>query len=205
MEFKSHSKNRPDEIEAFINDYRRERGVSPSMQEIADAVGISKSNVHRHLKNMEESGRVVSQGGKRGYRTKSPLIESPEREMIPIVGRISCGSPILAEEDIEGYVSLPENIFGRGTFFFLRAKGDSMIEAGIDSGDLVLIRQQSTAEPGEIVVALVNEDAEATLKRYYPEPENRRIRLHPENEKMDDIYADYCTIQGIAVKVIKDL
>lgn len=63
MEFKSHSKNRPDEIEAFINDYRRERGVSPSMQEIADAVGISKSNVHRHLKNMEESGRVVSQGG----------------------------------------------------------------------------------------------------------------------------------------------
>ena len=145
MEFKSHSRNRPDEIEAFINDYRRERGVSPSMQEIADAVGISKSNVHRHLKNMEESGRVVSQGGKRGYRTKSPLIESPEREMIPIVGRISCGSPILVEEDIEGYVSLPENIFGRGTFFFLRARGDSMIEAGIDSGDLVLIRQQSTA------------------------------------------------------------
>ena len=80
-----------------------------------------------------------------------------------------------------------------------------MIEAGIDSGDLVLIRQQSTAEPGQIVVALVNDDEEATLKRFYPEPEERRIRLHPENKTMKDIYVDYCTIQGIAVKVIKDL
>ena len=80
-----------------------------------------------------------------------------------------------------------------------------MIEAGIGDGDLVLIRQQSTADPGQIIVALVNDDEEATLKRFYPEPENRRVRLHPENRTMKDIYVDFCTIQGIAVKVIKDL
>ena len=90
-------------------------------------------------------------------------------------------------------------------FFLLRAKGDSMIDAGIDSGDLVLIRQQSTAEPGQIIVALVNDEEEATLKRYYPEPEKRRIRLHPENESMEDIVVEHCTIQGVAVHILKKI
>jgi repressor LexA len=85
----------------------------------------------------------------------------------------------------------------------LRANGYSMIDVGISSGDYVLIRRRNTAEPGEIVVALVEE--EATLKRYFPEPERRRIRLHPENHVMDDIYVTECEIQGIAVKVLKDL
>ncbi len=205
MDFKKHSPNRQDEIESLITDYRRANGISPTIQEIADGVGITKSNAYRHLKNMEKNGRVISQGGRRGYLTKAPLIEVPEGDVVPIVGRIACGSPILAQEDIEDYVRLPESIFGSGTFFLLRAKGDSMIDAGIDSGDLVLIRQQSTADPGQIVVALVNDDEEATLKRFYPEPENRRIRLHPENESMEDIFVDHCSIQGVAVHILKKI
>ena len=197
--------NRPDEIESYISDYRREHGFSPTVQEIADGLGITKSTVHFHLKNMEKAGRIISQGGRRGYRTKQPIIEVPEGDLVPIVGRIACGAPILAQENIEEYVRLPERIFGRGEFYLLRAKGESMIEAGIGDGDLVLIRQQSTADPGQIIVALVNDDEEATLKRFYPEPENRKVRLHPENRTMKDIYVDFCTIQGIAVKVIKDL
>lgn len=197
--------NRPDEIESYISDYRREHGFSPTVQEIAEGLGITKSTVHFHLKNMEKAGRIISQGGRRGYRTKPPIIEVPEGDLVPIVGRIACGTPILAQENIEEYVRLPERIFGRGEFYLLRAKGESMIEAGIGDGDLVLIRQQSTADPGQIIVALVNDDEEATLKRFYPEPENRRVRLHPENRTMKDIYVDFCTIQGIAVKVIKDL
>lgn len=197
--------NRPDEIESYISDYRREHGFSPTVQEIAEGLGITKSTVHFHLKNMEKAGRIISQGGRRGYRTKPPIIEVPEGDLVPIVGRIACGTPILAQENIEEYVRLPERIFGRGEFYLLRAKGESMIEAGIGDGDLVLIRQQSTADPGQIIVALVNDDEEATLKRFYPEPESRRVRLHPENRTMKDIYVDFCTIQGIAVKVIKDL
>lgn len=205
MQEYKHCSNRQDQIEAFISDYRRRNGISPTMQEIADYCDINKSTVRKHLKKMEREGRITSQGGKRGYLTKTPLIEVPDGDVIPIVGRIACGSPILAQEDIEDYVKLPERIFGRGPFFLLRAKGDSMIDAGIDSGDLVLIRQQSTAEPGQIIVALVNDDEEATLKRYYPEPEKSRIRLHPENESMEDIFVEHCTIQGVAVHILKKI
>jgi len=120
-----------------------------------------------------------------------------------VLGSVSCGVPRFAEENIEEYVSLPEALFGRGEFFILKAKGDSMIDAGIDDGDLVVIKQQSSAEDGQIVVALM--DDEATLKRFYRDEKNKRIRLHPENESMEDIFVDDCMIQGIAVKVIKDL
>jgi len=120
-----------------------------------------------------------------------------------VLGSVSCGVPRFAEENIEEYVSLPEALFGRGEFFILKAKGDSMIDAGIDDGDLVVIRQQSSAEDGQIVVALI--DDEATLKRFYRDDKNKRVRLHPENEAMEDIFVDDCIIQGIAVKVIKDL
>ena len=123
--------------------------------------------------------------------------------MTPILGKVSCGVPKFAEENIEEYVRLPVALFGRGQFFILRANGASMIEADINDGDLVLIRQQNYADEGQIVVALM--DDEATLKRYYPEPENQRIRLHSENSQMDDIYVSDCIIQGVAVKVLKDL
>ena len=120
-----------------------------------------------------------------------------------VLGSVACGVPRFAEENIEEYVRLPVSLFGSGDFYILRAVGDSMIGVGIDDGDLVLVRQQNYAEAGQIVVALVED--EATLKRYYPEPENKRVRLHPENDSMSDIYVDECLIQGVAVKVIKNL
>ena len=120
---------------------------------------------------------------------------------VPLLGAVSCGVPKFAEENIEEYVCLPESLFGRGEFFLLRAKGDSMTGAGIEDGDLVLIRQQSTAEYNQIVVALV--DDEATLKRFRPKADH--VCLHPENNRYEDIIVDSCLIQGVAVKVIKDL
>ncbi|MBQ3802604.1 MAG: repressor LexA, partial [Oscillospiraceae bacterium] len=119
----------------------------------------------------------------------------------PVVGTVACGLPILAEENIEEYVRLPAALFGRGSFFILRAHGDSMINAGIADGDLVLVRLQDTADYNQIVVALI--DDEATLKRFRPEGD--RVVLHAENPNYDDIVVDRCAVQGVAVKVIKDL
>ena len=120
-----------------------------------------------------------------------------------IVGSIPCGSPQYEEEHIEAYVSLPESIFGSGEFYILRASGNSMIEAGIDDGDLVVIKKQKTANEGDIVVALV--DNQNTLKRYYIDRKKRCVRLHPENSSMKDIYVKECIIQGVAHHVIKAL
>lgn len=114
---------------------------------------------------------------------------------------ILCGLPNIAEENIEEYASLPESMFGRGEFYILRARGESMIEAGIETGDLLVIRKQEHAENGQITVVLI--DDEAALKRFYMD--DNRVRLHPENSEMEDIYVDNCIIQGIAVKVIKDI
>ena len=118
-----------------------------------------------------------------------------------VVGDISCGLPDIAEEHIEEYVSLPESMFGSGEFYIFCIRDESMIEAGVDPGDLVVIRRQETAENGQIAVVLVDE--EATMKRFYIEDD--RVRLHPENSEIEDFYVDNCIIQGVAVKVIKDL
>ena len=136
-------------------------------------------------------------------RCVTPTNVKSQAVRVPVLGSIACGIPKFAEENIEEYVRLPVSLFGKGDFFILRAYGDSMIEAGIEDGDLVLIRQQNIADEGQIVVALI--DDEATLKRFYPEPQKHRIRLHPENSHMDDIFVDHCEIQGVAVKVLKDL
>ena len=145
---------------------------------------------------------MLERDRRRGIRTKE-MKDEGEMISVPVLGKVSCGEPKFAEENIEEYVKLPVTLFGSGDYFLLRANGDSMIDAGIDNSDLVLVRQQNYADAGQIVVAL-GED-EATLKRWYPEPENRRIRLHPENSEMEDIYMESCVIQGVAVKVIKDL
>ena len=186
-------------IEKFVTTFTDDNGISPTMQEVADGVGSSKATVQRYIAQMCEDG-IISYSGWRtmtATRTKAAVVP------VPILGTVACGIPKYAEENIEEYVRLPVALFGKGNFFILRAYGDSMIEAGIDDGDLVLIRQQNTADEGQIVVALMED--EATLKRFYPEPENQRIRLHPENTRMDDIYVDNCEIQGVAVKVLKDL
>lgn len=186
-------------IEKFVSDYTDSNGISPTMQEVADGVGSSKATVQRYIAQLCEDGILDYSG----YRTMASTKTKAAAIRVPVLGTIACGIPKFAEENIEEYVRLPVALFGKGNFFILRAYGDSMIEAGIDNGDLVLIRQQNYADEGQIVVALMED--EATLKRFYPEPKKHRIRLHPENSRMDDIYVDNCEIQGVAVKVLKDL
>lgn len=186
-------------IEKFVSDYTDSNGISPTMQEVADGVGSSKATVQRYIAQLCDDGILDYSG----YRTMTSTKTKAATIRVPVLGTIACGIPKFAEENIEEYVRLPVALFGKGNFFILRAYGDSMIEAGIDNGDLVLIRQQNYADEGQIVVALMED--EATLKRFYPEPKKHRIRLHPENSRMDDIYVDNCEIQGVAVKVLKDL
>ena len=187
------------EIEKYVCNFTDSNGISPTMQEIANAVGVSKATVHRYITQLCEDG-VIDYSGVRSITSTKAKVQVVR---VPVLGRIACGIPKFAEENIEEYVKLPVALFGHGDFFLLRAYGDSMVEVGIEDGDLVLIRQQNYADRGQIVVALVEDDA--TLKRYYPEPENNRVRLHPENSRMEDIYVDSCQIQGVAVKVLKDL
>lgn len=186
-------------IEKFVCDYTDKTGISPTMQEVADSVGSSKATVQRYIAQMCDDGIIEYSG----YRTMTSTKTKMQAVRVPVLGTIACGIPKYAEENIEEYVRLPVALFGQGNFFILRAYGDSMVEAGIDDGDLVLIRQQNYADEGQIVVALIDDDA--TLKRFYPEPENHRICLHPENSHMEDIYVTHCEIQGVAVKVLKDL
>ena len=186
-------------IEKFVCDFTDKTGISPTMQEVADGVGSSKATVQRYIAQLCEDG-VLDYSG---YRTMTSTKTKMQAVRVPVLGTIACGIPKYAEENIEEYVRLPVALFGQGNFFILRAYGDSMVEAGIDYGDLVLIRQQNYADEGQIVVALIEDDA--TLKRFYPEPENGIIRLHPENHTMEDIIVENCIIQGVAVKVLKDL
>ena len=187
------------DIEKFVSNYTDRFGISPTMQEVADGVGSSKATVQRYITQLCEDGILNFSG----YRTMTSAKTKSHVVRVPVLGRIACGIPKFAEENIEEFVRLPVALFGQGDFFILRAYGDSMIEAGIDDGDLVLIRQQNDADDGQIVVALMED--EATLKRFYPEPEKHRVRLHPENSAMEDIIVDNCVIQGVAVKVLKDL
>ena len=189
-------------IEEFINDYTEKNGTSPTVREIHEAVGLGVGTVSRYLAHMRENG-MLDYSGRRNITTHEAKITRNETTKVPVLGAVSCGVPKFAEENIEEYVRLPVALFGKGEFFILRANGDSMIEANIDNGDLVVVRKQNYANEGDIVVALMEE--EATLKRYYPEPEQRRVRLHPENSRLDDIYVEDFIIQGVAVKVIKDL
>lgn len=187
------------QIMEYIDDYYSKHCSSPSVRTIAAGVGTSKSTVQRYLVAMNEDGML-------SYDGKELIIDKIRKTNkstvnVAVVGSIACGISNLAEENIEEYVSLPKSMFGEGEFIILRANGESMVDAEIETGDLVVIRKQSCAEDGQIVVALV--DDEATLKRLYRD--NEKIRLHPENKDMDDIIADDCIIQGVAVKVIKDI
>ena len=183
----------------FVEAYHLDYNSSPSLRVIADGVGIGSTTVYRYLMEMNERGMICYDG----KTIRNEKIDKSQRGTIraAVIGRIACGIPNLAEQHVEGYVNLPESLFGQGNFYILRASGCSMTEAGIDDGDLVVIREQNTAEDGQIVVALV--DDEATLKRFFHEGD--RIRLHPENPRMKDIFVTDCRIQDVAVKVIHDL
>ena len=193
-------------LEDYLNSYREKYKATPSIRQIERDTGIPNSTVSRYLLYMEKEGRIEYSGGRRNILTKRTQKTSDRTVSVPIVGSIACGVPILAEENIEEYVPLSESVFGSGSFFILHAAGDSMTGAGIDDGDLVVIRRQSFADPGQIVVALIGEQ-DATLKRYHPDPETGRVELLPANDRYDPIAVgpdQELAIQGVAVKIIKD-
>ena len=188
----------------FINKKYNSEALVPSMQEIADYLGIAKSTVYRYLCEMENRKLITREGRYYGIETKEMKRTPKKLTVMPVVGSIACGTPILAEENIESYLSISPDFLGPGEFFVLKAKGDSMINVGIHDGDLVIIRKQNAADEGQIVVALTD-DGECTLKKYYLDRRRRKIRLHPENDEMEDMYFNKIQIQGVAVKIIKDI
>ena len=185
-------------MEEYIRERQRKDGVSPSYRRIMHALGMSSLNlVQRYVLALENQGRI--------RRTRLGSIALPKRldagknKITPLVGDIACGQPSFAEENIEASYALPEAIFGKGELIMLHTHGDSMIDAGIREGDLIVVRKQNTADDGQIVVALM--DGEATLKRLFHR--NGKIVLHPENRQMQDIVVENCEIQGVLVSCIK--
>ena len=187
----------------FVDSEYSKKGRTPTMQDIAIKMQITKGCVSNYIREMSVRKLIVNNGGSRGIMTKTMLKSKKNIVQVPVVGSIACGFPLLAEENIDFYIPISKEYLGNGKYFILKANGDSMINANISDGDFVIIRQQEQAEEGQIVVALIND--EATLKRFYLEKNTKRIKLHPENEKMRDMFFDNIIIQGVAIKVIKDL
>ena len=192
------------EITEFIKQYARENnGASPRLADIMEYMGMVKSTAYRHILELEKRG-IVSYSGK---KTLDAPLQKKMRVMsrrIPIVGMIVCGTPDEQEEHITGYLAVPEE-WVDGECFLLEAYGDSMVDIGIDEGDLILVKKTETASSGDVVVALT--ETGNTLKRLFWE--NGRPRLHAENKtynkEKQDIYQRELMIQGIALKVIKDI
>ncbi len=189
------------EIQHFIDEYYFEYHQSPTLQTIASGVGVGKTTVYRYLVEMDLKGMLRYNG--RIIETKCMEKSDYAMNRAPVMGGVVCGTPEAAEEDFEEFVALPVALFGQGDFFVLHTHGDSMVERGIEDGDKVVVKKQNHASRGDIVVALL--DNETTLKTYYPEPDKKHIRLHPENKAMSDIIVEDCIIQGVAKYVIKKL
>lgn len=193
------------QICAYVNDFFRVNRCSPSLLEIAKANGIAKTTVYRYLADMNDCGMISYDG----HTIETPQIEKCVSGYFsaPIVGSIRCGDPESEEEHVEEYVSLPESIFGKGNFYVLRASGDSMIDAGVQEMDLVVIRKDTEATIGDMVVALDDEN-QNTLKRFAGYDEAGYALLKYENqEKYPDkvIKVRQLVVQGVAKHVIKTL
>jgi repressor LexA len=195
---------RQQEIFEFIKRYSSEHGYPPTVRDIGKAIGLtSSSTVHAHLANLEKLGVLRRDPTKPralellGQAAKKVVPTGPRG--LPVVGRVAAGAPVLAEENIEEYVNVPEIAGGDAGEYVLRVHGDSMKNAGILEGDYVVVRPQDTADDGEIVVALVGE--EATVKRFFKESDH--IRLQPENETMDPIRVRDVQILGRVVGVCR--
>ncbi|HAB93664.1 MAG TPA: transcriptional repressor LexA [Lachnospiraceae bacterium] len=184
------------EILDYLKEVILEKGYPPTVREICERVGLkSTSSVHSHLSTLERNGFI------RRDPTKPRAIEicddsfqmvRTEMSSLPIVGNVAAGQPILAQENIESYFPVPAEFVPSGESYALRVRGESMINAGIFDGDLIFVNSCSTAHNGEIVVAMVGE--EATVKTFYKE--DGHIRLQPENDTMDPIIVDSCVILG---------
>ena len=190
---------RQHEIVEFIRDYVARNDYAPTMQEIADHLGVSRPTVFEHIEALEARGALSRQALRsRGIELAPEL--SGRATALPLVGLIAAGSPIEAIEDTE-VLDLEELFQGRaGETFVLRVRGDSMIDEQIRDGDYVIVEKRSQARNGETVVALL-EDGDATLKKFYRE--RGRIRLQPANEKMKPIYVKTCRIQGVVIGVLR--
>jgi repressor LexA len=203
---------RQQEIFDFLVAYQEQHGYPPTVREIGEAVGLaSPSTVHAHLANLERAGHLRRDPTKPralellGGRRRMPE-PAAAAQQLPLVGEIAAGGPLLADENVEDHVAIPELMAHGGADFLLRVKGDSMVNAGILDGDLVVVRRQDTARDGEIVVALAGDDEsadEATVKRFFRE--NGRIRLQPENDSLEPIYARHVQILGRVVGVLRVL
>jgi repressor LexA len=197
---------RQQEIFDFIKRYSSRYGYPPTVRDIGKAVGLaSSSTVHAHLSNLERLGLL------RRDPTKPRAIELLDRAAsgmrnlvrpgLPLVGQVAAGQPVLAEENIEEYVPTPSYAGGDTGDYLLRVRGDSMKNVGILDGDLVVVKPQDAAEDGEIVVALVGE--EATVKRFYREPDH--VRLQPENEAMEPIRSRDVRVMGRVVGLMRNI
>ena len=187
-------------IIAFVNDWYKVNHNSPTGRQISAGTGIPLSTVQRMLNTMADNGTIVYEG--ESIITDMSRKANEETVPVGIIGNVPCGNLALEEEAVEEIVLLPVSLIGRGEFFLLHARGDSMTGAGINDGDLVLIKKQEEAYPGQIVVAYVEGEGN-TLKTY--KEKGGKAYLHPENPKYNDIPITDCKIQGIAIKVIKDI
>lgn len=186
----------------FIKSEIQTKGYPPSVREIANAVGLkSTSTVHGHLQRLEKRGLLHRDAMKpRAMEVVGdPNFVRNSTTAIPVIGRVTAGQPILAEENLEDYVSIPDVMLGDGDHFILLVRGESMIEAGILDGDYIVVRRQQEANNGEIVVAMI--DDSATVKRFFKE--NGHFRLQPENHTMAPIYTREVTILGKVVSLYR--
>ena len=196
-------------IEACI----REKGYGPTVREVCQTLGLSSpSTVHVHLKALEDKGYIKRDPLKsRSIALTYPIEDAPSPVVlaatysnlvnVPLVGDVAAGSPILAEENITDTITLPTDIVGDAASFMLSVRGESMVEIGINDGDYVVVKEQSVANNGDIVVAIVDDGA--TVKRFYKEADH--IRLQPENSSMEPIIVSDCSIAGKVVAVFRRL
>jgi repressor LexA len=197
------------EIWSFLVDYVDGHGYPPTVREIGEAVGLaSPSTVHAHLANLERAGLLRRDPTKPRAleligRDRPAAAAALELPRLPLLGQVAAGSPLLADENIEDEIAVPETLRGD---FLLRIKGDSMIDAGILDGDLVVVKRAQDARNGEIVVALAGDDEsadEATVKTFYRD--GKRVRLQPENAALEPIFAPHVQILGKVVGVFRQL
>ena len=203
---------RQQEIWKYLTDYVDDHGYPPTVREIGEAVGLaSPSTVHAHLANLERAGLIKRDPTKPRAlelrRDPKPVAaQAADVHRLPLLGEIAAGGPLLAEQNVDEYLAVPEPLARGGEEFLLRVKGDSMVNAGILDGDFVVVRRQQDARNGEVVVALVGDDEsanEATVKRFFREPD--RVRLQPENDALEPIYARHVQILGKVTGVFRSL
>ena len=209
---------RQHEIYQFVTGYVDGHGYPPTVREIGDAVGLaSPSTVHAHLANLERAGYLRRDPTKpraleligRERATADPALvgEAGRVRVLPLVGQIAAGGPLLAEQNVEDHLAVPDVLSsGAGEEFLLRVRGDSMIEAGILEGDYVVVRRQQTAQNGDIVVALAGGDEatdEATVKRFFRE--DGRVRLQPENAALEPLFPEHVQVLGKVVGVFRSV